>query len=55
METHQQRHERGHKGRIPTLKEQFAQSATDAALARYNQDLDELKRLAEGEDPPDED
>lgn len=44
-----------HKGRTPTLKEQFAQSATGAALARYNQDLYELERLAQGEDPPEED
>lgn len=41
--------------RTPTLKEQLAQSASGAALASRNKDLNELDRLAEGQDPPEED
>ena len=56
MHAHQHRTEpHSPQGRTPSLKEQLAQSATGAALARYNQDLHELNKLAEGEDPQEED
>ena len=38
-----------------TLKAHLAQSANGAALAKYNEELQELNRLAEGEDPFEED
>gem|GEM_PF-4100544 len=53
MNTHQEPQAPNKRTREFTLQAQLNLSATGAALAKRNEDLDELDRIARGEDPPD--
>lgn len=53
MNTHQEPQAPDKRTREFTLQAQLNLSATGAALAKRNEDLDELDRIARGEDPPD--
>ena len=53
MNTHQEPQAPNKRTREFSLQAQLNLSATGAALAKRNEDLDELDRIARGEDPPD--